>query len=234
MGIWTEVVVVDDGSTDATRARVRSLMQSDHRVRLIALERNRGKANAVWTGFDAARGDVLMILDADMAVMPEDLPKFLKPLQQGRADFVNGSRLVYPMAGRAMKALNFLGNKAFCYLTSWVLRQRVSDTLCGTKVLFKRDYNRMPIGGKERWGDFDLLFGAARLNLRILEIPVHYQERRAGRSKMRVMIEGWYFLRACWNGWRILRFADTLPWQDKRNTTGGAEEIVNSVVKSAS
>jgi SAM-dependent methyltransferase len=212
MGSWTEIIVVDDGSKDQTRRRVQEVMETDSRVRLIAFDQNQGKAHAVRAGFAAARGDVLMILDADMAVMPEELPKFFKPLQKGTADFVNGTRLVYPMQGRAMKLANFLGNKAFCFLVSWVLRQRVSDTLCGTKALFKRDYVRMPLSGKERWGDFDLLFGAARLKLRILEIPVHYQERRAGTSKMRVMRDGWLFLRACWYGWRMLRFPTTVPW----------------------
>ena len=205
IGVRTEVIVVDDGSTDATRERVQELGRSDPRVRLLGFDRNQGKANAVRAGFAASRGDVLMILDADMAVAPEELPKFLKALQQGTADFVNGTRLVYPMQGRAMRMANFLGNKLFCYLVSWILRQRVSDTLCGTKVLFRRDYVRMPSGGKERWGDFDLLFGAARLKLRILEIPVHYQERSAGESKMRAMREVWRFLRACWHGWRVLR-----------------------------
>lgn len=225
MGTWTEIVVVDDGSTDETRKRVQEIMCTDPRVRLIAFDQNQGKANAVRAGFEAARGDVLMILDADMAVMPEELPKFLKPLQNGSADFVNGTRLVYPMQGRAMKMANFLGNKAFCYLASWIMHQRVSDTLCGTKALFKQDYLRMPLSSKERWGDFDLLFGAARLRLRILEIPVHYQERRAGKSKMHVIRDGWLFLGACWHGWWLLRFPDTVPWVEKEEPVSGWREI---------
>jgi hypothetical protein len=219
MGIRTEIVVVDDGSTDATCERVREVMARDPRVRLLSLAQNQGKAKAVRVGFDSAAGDVLMILDADMAVAPDELPKFLKPLQDGTADFVNGTRLVYPMEGKAMKISNFFGNKGFCYLASWVIRQRVSDTLCGTKALFKRDYLRMPLGGRERWGDFDLLFGAARLKLRILEIPVHYQERRAGKSKMRVMVDGWLFLYACLQGWRMLRIPETVPWTRREPTS---------------
>ena len=212
MGLWTEIIVVDDGSADGTRELVKQVMENDSRVRLIVLEKNQGKANAVRAGFEAARGDVLMILDADMAVAPEELTKFLTPLQNGTADFVNGTRLIYPMYGKAMKVANFLGNKGFCFLASKVIRQRVSDTLCGTKAFFKRDYVRMPLGGKDRWGDFDLLFGAARLKLRILEIPVHYTERRAGKSKMRVMIDGWHFLWACMSGWQMLRFPERSPW----------------------
>jgi len=225
LGSATEIIVIDDGSTDGTRRRVETLMRADPRVRLIAYDTNHGKANAVRAGFEAARGDVLMILDADMAVRPEDLRKFLKPLQNGTADFVNGSRLVYPMHGRAMKFANFFGNKAFCFLVSWIVRQRVSDTLCGTKALLREDYLRMPRAGKERWGDFDLLFGAARLKLRIVEIPVHYHERRRGASKMRAMREAWPFLEACWHGWRMLRFPGTMSWSRKPPAAGGWREI---------
>jgi SAM-dependent methyltransferase len=225
LGRATEIIVVDDGSTDRTRHRVEELMRVDPRVRLIAYDANHGKANAVRAGFEAARGDIVMILDADMAVMPEELPKFLKPLQNGTADFVNGSRLVYPFHGRAMKFANFLGNKAFCFLVSWIVRQRVSDTLCGTKALLRNDYLQMPRIGKERWGDFDLLFGAARLKLRILEIPVHYQERRTGKSKMRALHEVGLFLKTCWHGWRMLRFPDTVPWSLKPPAVSGGLEI---------
>jgi Glycosyl transferase family 2/Methyltransferase domain len=225
MGVWTEIIVVDDGSTDGTRSKVKAILEMDPRVRLVVLQKNQGKAAAVRAGFAAALGDVLMILDADMAVAPEELPKFLIPLQEGTTDFVNGTRLIYPMHGKAMKVANFLGNKGFCLLASKVLRQRVSDTLCGTKAFFRRDYDRMPIGGKERWGDFDFLFGAARLKLRILELPVHYTERRAGKSKMRVLVDGWHFLRACFFGWRMLRFPQKYPWGRQEPAATGAHEL---------
>jgi glycosyltransferase involved in cell wall biosynthesis len=200
---------------------------------LIGFDQNQGKASAVRAGFDAARGDLLIILDGDMAVRPEELHKFVKPLQQGHADFVNGTRFIYPMHGSAMKTANFIGNKGFCFLASWVLRQRVSDTLCGTKALFKRDYVRMLISDRERWGDFALLFGAARLKLRILEIPVHYQERHSGKSKMRVMHDGWLFLRACWHGWRMLRFPDRFPWQNMATTSPAWRETEPALVDEA-
>lgn len=229
MGAWTEIIVVDDGTTDGTQKRVRGLMSLDPSVRLLVFDHNQGKANAVRAGFEAARGDVLMILDADMAVAPEELPKFLKPLAKGTADFVNGTRLVYPMAGHAMKVANYVGNKAFCYLVSWIVRQRVSDTLCGTKALLRRDYVRKPLSGKERWGDFDLIFGAARLRLGILEIPVHYQERRAGRSKMRAMREVWLFLRACYHGWHMLRFPHSSPWEKNGISGAVCKEILEDM-----
>lgn len=225
MGTWTEIVVVDDGSRDGTRDVVRKAMSEDPRVRLVAYDANQGKANAVRAGFEAARGDVLMILDADMAVAPEDLPKFFRPLQEGTADFVNGTRLLYPVGTEAMPMANYLGNKGFCFLTTWALRQRVSDTLCGTKALLRRDYERLPLTGAERWGDFDLLFGAGRAKLRIAEVPVHYGSRKAGESKMRVMRDGWLFLNACVGGWRALRSPSRVPWGSRVTVAPGAHHI---------
>jgi cellulose synthase/poly-beta-1,6-N-acetylglucosamine synthase-like glycosyltransferase len=200
-------------------------MEQDPRVRLVAYDTNHGKANAVRAGFDAARHDVLVILDADMTVPPEDLPRFLAPLEGGTAEFVNGTRLVYPMAGQAMPTANFLGNKAFCFLVSWVMRQRVSDTLCGTKALLRRDYLSMPLSGRDRWGDFDLLFGAARAKLRVVEIPVHYRERVVGESKMNARRDGLLFLRACLAGWRMLRRPASVPWGSRVPTAEGVREL---------
>jgi SAM-dependent methyltransferase len=225
MGSATEIIFVDDGSSDGTRDAALTAMEEDARVRLVVYDTNYGKANAVRAGFDAARNDVLMILDADMTVAPEDLPKFLAPLEAGTADFVNGTRLVYPMEEQAMPTVNFVGNKAFCLLVSWVLRQRVSDTLCGTKALLRRDYESMPVSGRDRWGDFDLLFGAARQKLRILEIPIRYHERVAGESKMNVRRDGPLFLRACMAGWRMLRRPASVPWSTQAATASGVREL---------
>jgi hypothetical protein len=225
IGSKTEIVLVDDGSTDGTRKRATEIMKKDSRLRLIAADKNQGKAGAVQAGFGAASGDVVMILDADMTVLPEDLPKFFRPIQSGAADFVNGTRLVYPMAGRAMKIANFIGNKAFCFLVSWILRQRISDTLCGTKAMLKRDQAAMPQDLNERWGDFDLLFGAAKLKLGLLEVPIRYFERRAGQSKMRAFAESVIFLKACFKGWRRLRFPDSFPWQEPQAPSSVWKEI---------
>lgn len=165
------------------------------------------KAENVWTGFRGARGDVLMILDADLTVMPEELPMFLRALVTSRADFVNGSRLVYPMQQLAMKFLNLLGNKFFGALFSFLLDQRLKDTLCGTKVLWRKDWIRMEKslgtwGIKDLWGDYELLFGASKLHLEIVEIPVHYQERIHGVTKMtKVFANGVRMLRICWHAW---------------------------------
>src|SRR5207248_2562579 len=153
------------------------------------------KGDAVRKGFEAARGDVLMILDADLTVPPEDLPRFFDAIASGKAEFVNGTRLVYPMEERAMKFANYLGNKLFSSLFTWLLGQRIRDTLCGTKALRREDYARISAGRAsfgdfDPFGDFDLLFGAARLGLRIVDVPVRYRRRRAGVSKVRVVRHG--------------------------------------------
>lgn len=227
LGVWTEIIVVDDGSRDGIRKKVLEIMKRDSRVRLVTTDKNQGKANAVRAGFYKAKGDVLIILDADMTVAPEDLPKFFRPLENGIADFVNGTRLVYPKENGAMSFRNFLGNKAFCFLVSWIIRQRVSDTLCGTKAFFRNDEAYFQYKNEERWGDFDILFSAARLRLRIIEVPIHYFERRKGQSKMRVFYDGLLFLRACWNGWKMLRLPSLSPWKPKDFNQDLWQEQVN-------
>ncbi len=204
MGAGTEILFVNDGSTDGTADAVREVMKADPRVRLITCRKNRGKGNAVKLGFDRANGDVLMILDADMTVMPEELPLFYKPIADGLCDFANGTRLVYPMEQQAMRFANLLGNFAFSVIMTWLLRQRVSDTLCGTKCLLKADYKYIRMGG-DPWGDFDLLFGAAEENLKILEVPVHYRARTAGQSKMRPLRHAAILLKRCWQGFLRLK-----------------------------
>ena len=208
MGRHTEILFCDDQSTDATAGEVRR-MQRLYPEKDIRLVDGPGicKAENVWTGFRAARGDVLMILDADLAVMPEELPFFFRALVQRHGGFVNGSRLVYPMQELAMKFANILGNKFFSVLFSFLLDQRIKDTLCGTKVLWRNDWLRLEPylgswGIQDLWGDYELLFGASKLHLEIIEVPVHYQERIHGVTKMtRVFSNGWRMLRICWHAW---------------------------------
>jgi glycosyltransferase involved in cell wall biosynthesis len=149
----------------------------------------RGKGDAVRAGFAVASGDILMILDADITVPPEDLPRFYALMASGQAEFVNGVRLVYPMADEAMQFANLVANKAFSWAFSWLLGQPIRDTLCGTKVLWRTDYeriayNRAYFGDFDPFGDFDLLFGAARLNLKIMEVPIRYRARRYGETNI--------------------------------------------------
>ncbi len=203
MGSHTEVIAVDDGSRDGTAELVKPELNPAVEVRCISYQPNRGKLNAVRTGFEAARGDILMILDADMTVPPEDLPYFYGPLREGLADFINGTRLIYPMANGSMKLQNFVGNKLFGVLVSWLTGIRLSDTLCGTKAFFREDYRHFQMGF-DPWGDFDYLFGAAQHTCKVLEVPIHYQERRAGQSKMKALQHTWALLKACWAGfWRV-------------------------------
>jgi SAM-dependent methyltransferase len=208
MGKHTEILFCDDKSTDGTADEVRR-MQALYPDKDIRLVEGPGicKAENVWTGFRASRGDVLMILDADLTVMPEELPTFFRALVSCRSDFVNGCRLVYPMKQGAMKFANMVGNKLFGLVFSYLLDQRIKDTLCGTKVLWRKDWVRMEQnlgswGIQDLWGDYELLFGASKLHLEIVEVPVHYQERIYGVTKMtRVLSNGVRMLRICWRAW---------------------------------
>jgi SAM-dependent methyltransferase len=203
MGRHTEVIVVDDGSQDGTAQRVKPELNCQVEVRCISYQPNRGKLHAVQTGCAAARGDILMLLDADMTVPPEDLPCFYRPLAAGTTDFVNGTRMIYPRGEGSMKRQNYYGNKLFAALVRWLTGVRLSDTLCGTKAFFREDYRHYAMG-YDPWGDFDLLFGAAQRASKILEVPIHYEERRAGRSKMRAIQHTYALLKACWHGfWRF-------------------------------
>ena len=148
-----------------------------------------GKGDAVRKGFDAAQGDILMILDSDLTVPPEDLPKFYDAIAEGKGEFINGTRLVYQMDKEAMRTLNILGNKFFSLLFTWLLGERIKDTLCGTKVLLKKNYEtikegRAYFGDFDPFGDFDLLFGAAKQNLKIIEVPIRYRRRTYGEIKI--------------------------------------------------
>jgi SAM-dependent methyltransferase len=190
MGAGTELIFVEGHSSDDTYGAIeRAIAANPQRDCKLLRQPGKGKGDAVRAGFAAATGDVLMILDADMTVPPEDLPRFYDALVGGRAEFVNGVRLVYPMADRAMRFLNMLGNKFFSLAFSWVLGQPVKDTLCGTKVLRREDYERIAAGRDyfgdfDPFGDFDLLFGAARLNLKIVDLPVRYGARTYGTTNI--------------------------------------------------
>jgi len=212
LGRSTEIIFCDDQSTDGTAGEVLRV-QRLYAERNIRLVDGPGicKSKNVWTGFEAAVGDILVILDADLTVMPEELPYFIRAIASGAAEFVNGSRLVYPVPKAAMKGSNFWGNKFFSAVISYLLGQRIKDTLCGTKVLWRSDWERIrPMIGTwgimDRWGDYELLFGAAKLNLRILDQPVHYQERIYGVTKMtRVFKNAAIMFRMCIHGFRKLK-----------------------------
>jgi len=212
LGKSTEIIFCDDKSTDGTADEVRR-MQEIYTGRLIRLVDGPGicKSKNVWAGFEAATGEILVILDADLTVMPEELPYFVDAITRGVAEFVNGSRLVYPVPRTAMRGSNMAGNRFFSLVFSYLLGQKIEDTLCGTKVLWRSDWERIrPMigtwGTLDRWGDYELLFGASKLNLRILDQPVHYQERVYGVTKMtKVFRNGLVMLRMCGHGFRKLK-----------------------------
>jgi SAM-dependent methyltransferase len=213
MGSGTELIFVDGNSSDGTVEEIETVIREYKgplKLKLILQGDGKGKGDAVRKGFAAASNDVLMILDSDLTVPPEDLPKFYKALVTGKGDFVNGVRLVYPMEGQAMRFLNLLGNKFFSSALSWLLEQPIKDSLCGTKVLYREAYDRIAanrdfFGDFDPFGDFDLLFGAARLNMRIVDLPVRYRARTYGDTKIDRFAHGWLLLKMTAFGFTKLR-----------------------------
>ncbi len=200
-GLRQEIIFVDGHSDDGTVQEIqRTIEKYPEKDIKVMVQDGKGKGDAVRKGFGRATGDVLMILDADLTMPPEDLPKFYDAIVSGKGEFINGSRLVYPMEQEAMRLLNLLGNKFFSMAFSWLLGERIKDTLCGTKVLFRKDYeriaaNRAYFGEFDPFGDFDLLFGASKLNLKIVEVPIRYQARTYGRTNISRFQHGWLLLK---------------------------------------
>jgi SAM-dependent methyltransferase len=214
MGRHTEFIFVDGNSTDGTVQKIQKAIErysGIKDIKLIHQGDGRGKGDAVRRGFSAATGDILLILDADLTTPPEELPKFYEAIANGRGELISGSRLVYPMEKQAMRTLNKYGNKFFSRAFTWLLDQRLKDTLCGTKVLFRRDYekiaaNRHVFGDFDPFGDFDLLFGAAKLCLKIVEVPVRYRNRTYGETKIHRFLHGWLLVKMCLFAARKLKF----------------------------
>ena len=212
MGLGTEIIFVEGHSKDNTWDEIqRIIAKYPERNIKVLKQKSKGKGGAVREAFAAATGDVLFILDADLTMPPEDLPKFYNIACAGTADFVNGVRLVYPMEDEAMRFLNMLGNKFFSLAFSWLLGQSIKDTLCGTKVLFRTDYeliakNRAYFGDFDPFGDFDLLFGAAKLNLRIIDLPIRYRARTYGETNISRWKHGWLLLRMVMFAAKRLKF----------------------------
>lgn len=216
LGARQEVIFVEGGSSDGTYERILEEVEQRRSLgypfEIVGLKQSgKGKGDAVRAGFTVANGDILIILDADLSVPPEELPRFIAALQNGMCDFANGSRLVYPMDERAMQFLNLVGNRFFGMLFSYLLGQPIRDTLCGTKALWADDYrriaaNRATFGDFDPFGDFDLLFGAANLGLRIRDVPVHYKERVYGSTNISRFTHGLLLFRMSWIAARKLRF----------------------------
>ena len=203
MGSGTELIFVEGHSSDDTYAAIQvAIAAHPRRQARLLRQTGRGKGDAVRAGFAVATGEILMILDADLTVPPEDLPRFYEAIQSNKGEFINGVRLTYPMEERAMRFANLLGNKFFSLAFSWLLGQSIKDTLCGTKVIRREAYealvaNRAYFGDFDPFGDFDLLFGAAKLGLEIVELPIRYRERTYGQTNIQRWRHGWLLLKMC-------------------------------------
>lgn len=196
-----EIIFIEGHSKDGTFAEMERVKAAhpDRDIKTM-VQPGKGKADAVFTAFEAARGDVLMILDADLTMPPEQLPKFWEALHSGKGEFINGSRLVYAMDQGAMRFLNLIANRTFSYLFSWLLNQRYTDTLCGTKVMRRSDYQRLKAGKAyfgdfDPFGDFDLIFGASKLNLKSIDMPIRYAARSYGETQISRFSHGWLLLK---------------------------------------
>jgi SAM-dependent methyltransferase len=196
-----EIIFVEGHSSDGTWEEIARVIAAYPQYDVKAMRQpGNGKADAVFAAFEVARGDVLIILDADLTVPPEQLPKFWDAIQSGKGEFINGSRLVYPMDKEAMRFLNLVANKIFSLLFSWLLSQRFTDTLCGTKAIRRSDYVRLKRGRSyfgefDPFGDFDLIFGASKLSLKAVEVPIRYASRRYGETQISRFRHGFMLLR---------------------------------------
>lgn len=206
-----EVIFVEGGSSDGTWDEIQRVIAAYPGLDIKAVKQaGKGKGDAVRAGFAAATGDLLMILDADLTMPPEDLPKYYDALAAGKGEFINGSRLVYPMERTAMQLLNRIANHLFSVMFTYLLNQRYTDTLCGTKALARRDYleiaaNRAYFGDFDPFGDFDLIFGASKLNLKTAEIPIRYAARAYGETNISRFRHGWLLLRMVFFAFRKLK-----------------------------
>jgi len=197
------IVVVDDGSTDRTREIVEELVKDRPDIRLISYKENQGKGYAVNKGWEESRGDVLMMLDCDNTTPPEELSLFHDAMEKG-AEFINGTRIIYPREKNSIPVFNRVGVYFFARLISWITQKRISDTFCGTKVFLKKHWGYFKI--KEfLWGDWDLFFTAARYRMKMLELPVHYKARRHGVTKMRPIKHGLALLLKSLDGLKIIK-----------------------------
>ena len=213
LGRHTEIIFVEghsqDGTLDEIR-RVREKFKAEHDLKYFVQD-GKGKGDAVRKGFAEASGDILMILDADLTVPPEDLIRFYEAIASGKGEYINGTRLVYPMEREAMRTLNMIGNKFFSLMFSWLLGQRIKDTLCGTKVIAKENYeklkaNRRYFGDFDPFGDFDLIFGSAKLNLKFIEIPIKYRARAYGETNISRFSHGWLLLKMMFFAFNKIKF----------------------------
>ncbi|MBX9804924.1 MAG: glycosyltransferase [Alphaproteobacteria bacterium] len=206
-----EIIFVEGHSGDGTWKEVLRVKDAYPHLDIKAFQQTgKGKADAVHLGFEKARGELLMILDADLTVPPEQLHKFYRVISSGQGEFVNGTRLIYPMEDQAMRFFNFIANKAFSWIFSYLLSQRFTDTLCGTKVFLAKDYKRIIeqrkfFGNFDPFGDFELIFGASKLNLKVIEVPIRYEARSYGSTQISRWRHGVILLKMVMHAYKKLK-----------------------------
>jgi len=211
LGSSTEIIFVEGHSHDGTWEEIKRVQQSFSQLNIKAIrQKGEGKGDAVRAGFEIASGEILMILDADLTVPPEELPKFYEEIRSGRGEYINGTRLVYSMEDKAMRFLNFYANQFFAKLFTFLLNQDFTDTLCGTKVIGRENYRRLSenreyFGDFDPFGDFDLIFGATKLNLKIVEVPVRYKRRRYGTTQISRFRHGFLLVKMVLFAYRKLK-----------------------------
>jgi glycosyltransferase involved in cell wall biosynthesis len=227
LGLGTELIFVEGGSSDGTREEIERLIEEQPGLPVSLVgQAGKGKGDAVRHGFAAAQNELLMILDGDLSVAPEDLPSFYRVWAEGKGELVNGSRLVYDVERSAMPFANMLGNKVFSWLLRDITGQHLKDTLCGTKVLSRADYDQIVAGRSyfgefDPFGDFDLLLGGARLNLRIVDVPIRYRPRIYGSTNISRWRHGWLLLRMTVFAWWKFRVeVMRLRWRRARALPG--------------
>ncbi len=202
--VSTELVLVEGGSSDGTWERIQATV-NDYRgpYKIQTLRQSRaGKANAVYEAVAAAKHQLILILDADLTVPPADVPRFYQAYQQSRGDLVNGDRMSLPMEPGAMRFLNRLGNRFFSKWLTHMIRARMPDTLCGTKLLPKQDFERVlrwcdDFDLQDPFGDFSLLMAAGDLGLGITNVEIKYRARVHGITQIHRFRDGLKLMRMC-------------------------------------
>lgn len=207
-GVKVEIIFVEGNSSDNTWdeiQRVIKLKEYQHLSPVAFKQPGKGKKDAVMVGFNNAKCDLVTILDADLTMPPEALPRFYEAYQSGMGDMVNGNRQMYPMEDEAMRFLNRLGNLFFAKALSRVLDISIGDSLCGTKLISREDHFRYlrwleDFGDFDPFGDFQLLFPSAELCLGTVDVPIVYKARTYGSTNINRFRDGWILLKMTFQG----------------------------------
>lgn len=200
-----EVVLVEGNSTDDTYPRLKAI-EADFAGRLdlrVMKQTGKGKKNAVVCGFENCRGQLLAIIDCDFTVDINDSISAIQHAAKRQCCMINCARTIYPIERDAMRWSNYIGNRLFALVVSYLSGQDISDALCGTKIFTRALYELLIADGtwlspRDPFGDFTLIFGASNQNYRILNYPVRYYARRSGAPNISRWVDGLKLLRVCW------------------------------------